>query len=110
VQDWSEYRRRETTASTADAGNVLGKSARCCPVARPHGPRPFTSLHCCLSTTATTMTREESDSLTRLAVNEFRGRELGHTEAESLIEDIRTRLHEDLAMMAGVTLVPHSGR
>jgi hypothetical protein len=67
------------------------------------------------------MTREESDSLTRLAVtqcrarldhtlNEFRGRELGHTEAESLIEDIRIRLHEDLAMMAGVTLVPHSGR
>jgi hypothetical protein len=71
--------------------------------------------------TGTSMTREENDSLTRLAVmrcrarldhtlNEFRGREMGHTDAESLIEDIRHRLHEDLMMIVPWPEVPQSGK
>jgi len=61
------------------------------------------------------MDRETLDSLTRIAVararatvddtlTEFKGREMGHVEAESLIESIRARLHENLAMMCGVEL------
>ena len=67
------------------------------------------------------MTRDENDSLTRLAVmrcrarldhtlNEFRGRELGNTDRESLIEDVRVRLHEDLMAIVPWPEVPQSGK
>ena len=61
------------------------------------------------------MTREENEQVTRIAtarsracvestLNEFKCAEMGHVDAETLIESIRQRLHENLAMMAGVEL------
>lgn len=67
------------------------------------------------------MSKDELDAVTRVAIarvrarmdetlTEFKSRELGHTDAESLIESIRQRLHEDLAMMVDVQLVRVSGK
>lgn len=67
------------------------------------------------------MSREELDAVTRVAIQrsmarvddvltEFRSRELGHTDAETLIEAIRGRLREDLTMLIPAPEVRHSGR
>ena len=67
------------------------------------------------------MTRDEIDEVSRVAVararvvvddvlTEFRSREMGHVDAEVLIEDIRRRLHDDLLLLISLPEVKHSGR
>lgn len=64
------------------------------------------------------MTRDELNAISRVAISrarvriddvltEIKSREMGHVDAETLIEAIRQRMHEELTMLIPLPEGPH---